>query len=51
VLDPSFRLWDAYGVLPILCDPSRRDQPDACVVRYEQVKDIIRMTKQRCGRS
>lgn len=47
VLDPSFRLWDAYGVLPVLCDPARRDQVDACCVRYEHVKDIIASTKER----
>jgi len=47
VLDPSFRLWDAYGVLPVLCDPTRRSQADACCVRYDQVKDIIRSTKER----
>lgn len=46
-LDPSFRLWDAYGVLPVLCDPSRRGQIDACVVKYDQVKDIIKSTKDR----
>jgi hypothetical protein len=47
VLDPSFRLWDAYGLLPVLCDPARRAEPDACVVRYKDVKDIIRQTKNR----
>jgi hypothetical protein len=47
-LDPSFRLWDAYGVLPVLCDPNRRGKVDACVVKYDQVKDIIRSTKDRC---
>lgn len=41
-LDHKFRLWDAYGLLPVLCDPTRRAQPDACVVRYEAVQDIIR---------
>uniref|UniRef100_A0A383VV95 Uncharacterized protein n=1 Tax=Tetradesmus obliquus TaxID=3088 RepID=A0A383VV95_TETOB len=46
-LDPSFRLWDAYGVLPVLCDPSRRGKVDACVVKYDQVKDIIASTKDR----
>jgi hypothetical protein len=46
-LDPSFRLWDAYGVLPVLCDPKRRGEADACVVKYDQVKDIIRTTKER----
>jgi hypothetical protein len=46
-LDPSFRLWDGFGVLPVLCDPARRAQPDACCVRYESVKDIIRSTKER----
>eukprot|EP00878_Enallax_costatus_P044074 GHUV01052243.1.p1 GENE.GHUV01052243.1~~GHUV01052243.1.p1 ORF type:complete len:122 (-),score=26.98 GHUV01052243.1:26-361(-) len=47
VLDPSFRLWDAYGVLPVLCDPTRRGATDACVVPYDHVKDIIRQTKER----
>lgn len=47
VLDPSFRLWDAYGVLPVLCDPARRGSSDACCVPYEHVKDIIRQTKER----
>ncbi len=42
MLDPRFRLWDAYGLLPVLCDPARRAQPDACVVRYEVLQDIIR---------
>jgi hypothetical protein len=46
-LDPSFRLWDAYGVLPVLCDPKRRGEGDSCVVKYDQVKDIIRTTKER----
>ncbi|KAI8476496.1 MAG: hypothetical protein J3K34DRAFT_401522 [Monoraphidium minutum] len=46
-LDPTFRLWDAYGVLPVLCDPARRDAEDACCVKYDQVKDIIRQTKER----
>lgn len=46
-LDPSFRLWDAYGVLPVLCDPKRRGESDACVVHYDQVKDIIKTTKDR----
>jgi hypothetical protein len=46
-LDPSFRLWDAYGCLPVLCDPKRKGEADACVVRYDQVKDIIRTTKER----
>jgi hypothetical protein len=41
-LDQKFRLWDAYGLLPVLCDPTRRAQPDACVVRCEVVQDIIR---------
>jgi hypothetical protein len=40
-LDERFRLWDAYGLLPVLCDPARRAQPDACVVRCEAVRDII----------
>ncbi|GBF95564.1 hypothetical protein Rsub_08545 [Raphidocelis subcapitata] len=44
VLDPSFRLWDAYGMLPVICD--RRKTPDACTVRYADVKDIIRQTKE-----
>lgn len=48
-LDPSFRLWDAYGVLPVLCDPKRRGDTDACCVRYEHVKDIISLTKERCA--
>lgn len=47
VLDPSFRLWDAYGVLPVLCDPTRKGEIDACVVPYVHVKDIIRQTKER----
>lgn len=47
VLDPSFRLWDAYGVLPVLCDPKRRGAVDACCVPYDHVKDIIRQTKTR----
>lgn len=47
VLDPSFRLWDAYGVLPVLCDPSKRGAKDACVVPYKHVKDIINQTKER----
>jgi hypothetical protein len=47
VLDPSFRLWDAYGVLPVLCDPSKRGAVDACVVPYHHVKDIIKQTKER----
>lgn len=47
VLDPSFRLWDGYGVLPVLCDPERRGKDDACCVHYGQVKEIIRSTKQR----
>lgn len=47
ILDPSFRLWDAYGLLPVLCDPARRAEPDACVVRHKDVKDIIRQTKTR----
>ena len=46
-LDSQFRLWDAYGLLPVLCDPERRSQPDACVVRYKDVKDIIKQTKKR----
>eukprot|EP00882_Tetradesmus_deserticola_P000474 GHRQ01000520.1.p1 GENE.GHRQ01000520.1~~GHRQ01000520.1.p1 ORF type:complete len:371 (+),score=163.02 GHRQ01000520.1:352-1464(+) len=46
-LDPSFRLWDAYGVLPVLCDPDRRGEVDACVVKYDQVQDVIRSTKDR----
>lgn len=47
VLAPSFRLWDAYGVLPVLCDPTLGNHPGACCVRYDQVKDIIRSTKER----
>jgi hypothetical protein len=35
-------------VLPVLCDPKRTGQADACVVRYDQVKDIIKTTKSRC---
>lgn len=46
-LDPSFRLWDAYGVLPVLCDPKRRGDTDACCVRYDHVQDIIRQTKEK----
>jgi hypothetical protein len=34
-------------VLPVLCDPKRRGQSDSCVVKYDQVKDIIKSTKER----
>ena len=34
-------------MLPVLCDPKRRGEADACVVKYDQVKDIIRTTKER----
>jgi hypothetical protein len=47
-LDPSFKLWDAFEVLPVLCDPTRAAaQPDACCVKYDSVKDIVRQTKER----
>jgi hypothetical protein len=34
-------------VLPVLCDPARRSDTDACCVRYDAVKDIIKQTKER----
>lgn len=40
-----FRLWDAYGVLPVLCDPSKSAMRDACVVPGTAIKDIIRSAK------
>lgn len=43
----KYRLWDAFGVLPVLCDPSKRALPDACVVPGEAVADIIRGAKER----
>jgi hypothetical protein len=49
ILDPSFRLHDAYGILPVLCDPRRRFSGDEspCTVPYDQVQDIIAQTKTR----
>eukprot|EP00879_Flechtneria_rotunda_P000344 GHRR01000435.1.p1 GENE.GHRR01000435.1~~GHRR01000435.1.p1 ORF type:complete len:370 (+),score=100.51 GHRR01000435.1:174-1283(+) len=46
-LDHSFKLWDAYGMLPMLCDPARRAEPDACVVGFTDLKDMIKQTKHR----
>jgi hypothetical protein len=42
-----YRLWDAFGVLPVLCDPSKRAMPDACVVPGAAVADIIAAAKSR----
>lgn len=47
ILAPDFKLWDAYGVLPVLCDPAKRAQPDACVVPRAAIKDIVRSMKDR----
>lgn len=42
-----YRLWDAFGVLPVLCSPQRRMDPDACVVPGEAVAEIIKGAKDR----
>lgn len=47
ILHPSFRLWDAYGMLPVLCDPTRTIDEGVCIVPFENVKDIIKQTKER----
>ncbi|GBF99214.1 hypothetical protein Rsub_11421 [Raphidocelis subcapitata] len=49
VLAPSFRLHDAYGLLPVLCDPARMaaGAADACVVDRERVMEIIEASKER----
>jgi hypothetical protein len=36
-----------FGEVCIVCDPKRRGEGDSCVVKYDQVKDIIRTTKER----
>jgi hypothetical protein len=45
--EARFRLWDAFGTLPVLCNPARRAQPDACVVPGDTVVDIIAGAKER----
>lgn len=41
-----FHLWDAYGVLPVLCDPTKRARADACVLDGSKLDDVINAAKQ-----
>jgi hypothetical protein len=46
-LDSSFRLYDAFGLLPSLVGPEHDAKPEAAVVPYDKVKDLVRQSKSR----
>lgn len=46
-LDSSFRLYDAFGLLPSLTGPEHSAKAEAAVVPYDKVKEIVKQSKSR----
>lgn len=46
-LDSSFRLYDAFGLLPSLVGPEHSAKAEAAVVPYDKVKDLLKQSKSR----
>jgi hypothetical protein len=46
-LDSSFRLYDAFGLLPSLVGSEHTAKPEAAVVPYDKVKELVKQSKSK----